>query len=247
MLQEEIIRYILLGLAIFLGWLAGNGSVFLFNKLPGKWLTDYHETPLEEVIRPTRQRIGSMPWKLVYSMFFMASGIWIAEKLWQSSLAPWSMVALLISYIIAMWLLLLIGLADGKFGIIPDELVFVLALTAIGFAPYKDSFLDPLYGALIGGGSMLILSLISKAITKKPALGMGDVKLFLAIGLIMGFQGTISILVVTAISSAVGFSAGLLIGTLKRGDSAPLGPYIVGATYLIILFDGISEFILGGF
>lgn len=47
MLQGEIIRYILLGLAIFLGWLAGNGAVFLFNKLPGKWLTDYHETPLE--------------------------------------------------------------------------------------------------------------------------------------------------------------------------------------------------------
>lgn len=146
-----------------------------------------------------------------------------------------------------MWLLLLIGLADGKFGIIPDELVFVLALTAIGFAPYKDSFLDPLYGALIGGGSMLVLSLVSKAITKKPSLGMGDVKIFLALGLIMGFQGTISILVVTAISSAIGFSAGLLIGTLKRGGSAPLGPYIVGATYLVILFDGISEFIFGGF
>lgn len=246
MLQEELFRYILLGLAILLGWLAGNGSVFLFNKLPGKWLTDYDELPVEEVLHPTRQRIESTPWKLVYSMFFIACGIWIAEKLWQSSMVYWSMIALLISYIIAMWLLLLIALADGKYGIIPDQLVFVLALTAIGFAPYKESFLDPLYGALIGGGAMLVLSLVSRAITKKPSLGMGDVKIFLAIGLIMGFKGTLAILVVTAISSAIGFSAGLLIGTLKREDSAALGPYIVGATYLVMLFDGITDFIFRG-
>lgn len=246
MLQEELFRYILLGLAIILGWLAGNASVFLFNKLPGKWLTDYNEAPLEEVLHPTRQRIESTPWKLVYSMFFIVSGIWISEKLWASSMGYWSMIALLISSIIAMWLLLLIALADGKFGIIPDELVFVLALTAIGFVPYKESFLDPLYGALIGGGSMLILSFISKAITKRTSLGMGDVKLFLAIGLIMGFEGTVAILVVTAISSAIGFSAGLLIGTLKSEDSAALGPYIVGASYVVFLFDGISEFIFRG-
>lgn len=246
MLQEELFRYILLGLAIFLGWLAGNATVFLFNKLPGQWLTDYNEIPLEEMLHPTRQRIESTPWKLVYSMFFIVCGIWIAEKLWQASLGYWSIVALLISYIIAMWLLLLLALADGKYGIIPDQLVFILALTAIGFAPYKESFLDPLYGALIGGGAMLILSLIGKAITKRPSLGMGDVKIFLAIGLIMGFKGTVAILLVTAISSAVGFSVGLLVGTLKRGDSAALGPYIVGASYLVILFDGISEFIFRG-
>jgi prepilin signal peptidase PulO-like enzyme (type II secretory pathway) len=247
MLQEEIFRYILLGLAIFLGWLAGNSAVFLFNKLPGKWLTDYDEVPLEEIIRPTRQRIVSTPWKLVFSLFFMASGIWTADKLWQSSLGPWSMIALLITYIIVMWLLLLIGLADGKYGIIPDELVFVLAITAIGFAPYKDNFLDPLFGALIGGGALLLLSLISRAITKKPSLGMGDVKLLLAIGLIMGFKETVAILTVTAIISAIGFSAGLLIGTLKREDTVALGPYIVGASYLVLLFDGIGEFIFGGF
>lgn len=247
MLEEELFRYILLGLAILLGWLAGNGSVFLFNKLPGKWLTDYDEVPSEELLRPTRQRIESTPWKLVYSMFFIVAGIWIAEKLWNSPIAPWSMIALLISHIIAMWLLLLIALADGKYGIIPDELVFVLAITAIAFAPYKDSFLDPLFGALVGGGALLILALISKAITKKPSLGMGDFKIFLAIGLIMGFKETIAILIVTAITSAIGFSAGLLIGSLKREDKVALGPYIVGATYLVLLFDGISEFIFGGF
>lgn len=247
MLEEELFRYILLGLAILLGWLAGNGSVFLFNKLPGKWLTDYEEVPSEELLRPTRQRIESSPWKLVYSMFFIVAGIWIAEKLWNSTIGPWSMVALLISHIIAMWLLLLIALADGKYGIIPDELVFVLAITAIAFAPYKDSFLDPLFGALVGGGALLILALISKAITKKPSLGMGDFKIFLAIGLIMGFEETIAILIVTAITSAIGFSAGLLIGSLKREDKVALGPYIVGATYLVLLFDGIGEFIFGGF
>lgn len=247
MLQEELFRYILLGLAIFLGWLAGNGSVFLFNKLPGKWLTDYGEMPLEEVLNPSRQRVESTPWKLVYSMFFIASGIWIAEKLWHSSLSFWSMVALLTAHIIAMWLLLLIGLADDKYGIIPDELVLVLAIAAIGFVPYNENFLDPLFGALIGGGAMLLLGLISRAVTKKPSLGMGDLKLFLAIGLMMGPIETGAILIVTAITSAIGFGAGLLIGSLKIGDNAALGPYIVAASYLVILFDGITEFIFGGF
>lgn len=247
MLEEEFFRYILLGIALLLGWLAGNAAVFIFNKLPGKWLTDYGQAPLEEVLHPTRQRIESTPWKLVYSLVFIVSEIWIAEKLWHSSLGPWAMVALLITNGIAMWLLLLIGLADGKYGIIPDELVIVLALTAIGFVPYKENFLDPLFGAFIGGGIIVSLGLISRVVIKKPSLGMGDVKLFLAIGLMMGFRDTVAVLLVTAITSAIGLSAGLLITSIKREDAVAIGPYIVGATYLVILFDEISEYIFGGF
>jgi prepilin signal peptidase PulO-like enzyme (type II secretory pathway) len=236
-IREEILRYLLFLLAIFLGWLGGNGAVFLFNKLPGRWLTDHGKEPLEEILRPTRQRIESTPWKLVFSMFFVASGIWMAEILWQSQLPPWGKVALLIAYLICFWLLLLIGLADGKYGIIPDQLVVLLAITAIAFAPYKDSFLDPLYGALLGGGIFLLIALLFKRISGKPSLGMGDVKLLVAIGLLVGFKDTAAVMMCTAILAGVGFSAGLVRGTLKWKDTAPLGPYIVASTYLCMVFD----------
>jgi prepilin signal peptidase PulO-like enzyme (type II secretory pathway) len=236
-IREEIVRYLLFAIAILVGWLGGNGAVFLFNKLPGRWLTDYGKEPLEEILHPTRQRIESTPWKLVFSMFFIASGIWMAESLWQSRLSPWAMGALLMAYMICFWLLLLIGLADGKYGIIPDQLVILLALTAMAFAPYKETFLDPLYGVLLGGGGFFLISLLFQKISGKPSLGMGDVKLLGAVGLLMGFRDTASVMMVTAILAGVGFSAGLVKGTLKLKDTAPLGPYIVAATYLCIVFD----------
>lgn len=231
------LKIIIFAVAIILGWLGGNGAVYIFNRLPAKWLTDYDETPREELLDTKVQRLSGTPWKLVFSMFLMASGIWLTEKYWLDGYGLWGVLALVLASMITLWLLLLIAFADGKYRIIPDQLVVVLALTALAYAPYKTNFLDPLYGGLLGGGLLLIVSAVSKLIYKKDVLGMGDVKLMTAVGLIMGIKGTMAVLILTSFGSMVGFGYGILKGRLKLTDSASLGPYIVGATIICMLFD----------
>ena len=57
--------------AIAAGIILGNSTVYFFNRLPGHWLVDYGETPDEELLHPTRQRLVSVPWKYVFSGIFV--------------------------------------------------------------------------------------------------------------------------------------------------------------------------------
>ena len=43
---------IICGAAIAAGILLGNGAVYFFNKMPGKWLCDYGHEPYEELMHP---------------------------------------------------------------------------------------------------------------------------------------------------------------------------------------------------
>ena len=63
--------------AILAGILLGNSAVYVFNRIPGKWLTDYGEEPSEELLRPTAQRIKSVPWKYAFTGIFTAVGIYM--------------------------------------------------------------------------------------------------------------------------------------------------------------------------
>ena len=131
-----------------------------------------------------------------------------------------------------------IGLADKKYGIIPDQFVILTAISALGFIPFHSSFLQPMWGMLLGGGVMLASALIGKLILKKETLGFGDVKLFAAAGLALGFRGTLWVLVLSAVGSAVIFLVLLLMRKIKKEDMVPLGPYICGAGifYVVIVW-----------
>ena len=56
------------------------------------------------------------------------------------------------------WLLLEMSIADIKYRIVPDQLIMLLVLNAIGYIPYHNRGpLDGLWGAAIGFGVMLLL------------------------------------------------------------------------------------------
>lgn len=210
-------------LSIGAGLLAGWGAPYVFNRIPAKWLCDYGEEPAKEM---WGERIKKYPWSWVFAFIFLGAVfcIWNMGPVYQTAGLP------------ALWLLLLIALADQKYMIIPDQLVVALAVTAIGFIPFQSDFLSPLYGALIGGGSLLIIGTIGRWISKKDVMGFGDVKLMAAIGLISGVKGTVIILLLTFLSAGIVMGFGLLSGRLKREDEQPLGPYITAAAAAFILF-----------
>lgn len=215
-------------IAVIVGVLAGHSVVYLFNRLPAHWLCDYGEEPSESLRDTSVQRIKGYPWKLVLSGLFICIGMHLIVYDWQFCVAG----------LVYSWALVMIFAADRKYGIIPDQFVLLTAASAMGFIPFHDSIMHQIYGVLIGAGVMLLSALLGKIIFRKETLGFGDVKLFAAIGLVLGTTGTVFVLVASALVSAVVFGFKLIKKKIKRNDMLPLGPYICGAGifYVVIIW-----------
>ena len=136
------------------------------------------------------------------------------------------------------WVLLLIGLADLKYGIIPDQFVIMLAVCGLGFLPLQESIWQPLGGLALGGGVMLVCALLGRFAFHREVMGFGDVKLCAALGLGLGLRGMLFAL--AAASLASGFAAAILLARRKitRDSMLPLGPFLAGAGifYVFILW-----------
>lgn len=213
---------------IILGTLAGFSIIYIFNKMPASWLCDYGEKPSEELSDPYTQRIKGYPWRWIYAAGF--SCLLVRLSFFDVQFAA--------AALFACWALLIIGLADLKYMIIPDQFVIMLALTAFGFIPFQTSLWQPAAGAAIGGGVMLITSLLGGAVFKKEVMGFGDVKLFASLGLALGAKGTIIVLIGASLCSGIAAGLGLASGKYKKDDVKPLGPYICGwgILYIFVLF-----------
>jgi prepilin signal peptidase PulO-like enzyme (type II secretory pathway) len=205
------------------GLTAGFSAVYVINHVPAKWFCDYDEEPTDEM---WGKRIKEYPWNLVFSFFFIGALflIWETELIYQVAAVP------------ALWLLLLIGISDKKFMIIPDQFVIGIAIVSIGFVPYQPNILSPLLGALMGGGSLLAIGLIASRILKRDAMGFGDIKLMAAIGLMAGLKGILIIMILTLLSSGGILGIMCLLGKVKRNEEQPLGPFIAAAAAGFILF-----------
>ncbi len=214
-------------LALPLGLVAGNLTVSIFNRIPKDWLCDYGEEPTDEKFPPGSQRIKSYPWKYLFSMFFVATAIWLFSTDWIYGIPT----------LVAIWFLVQLAIADKLYMILPDQYILALCLVALGFVPYYKTFLTPLYGALVGAGVMLAVGLLGKFIFKQETLGFGDIKLFLALGLITGPGGVSWILIATSLVSAVVYSIQIITKKIKKGDYQPLGHIIAFVSIIYLLFS----------
>lgn len=206
------------------GILAGFSSVYAFNRIPATWLCDYNEKPEPGM---WGERIKKRPWTVVFALVFAAASLKMLEQGF----------LYVVPGIVTLWLLLQIGMADKKYMIIPDQFVIALAVTAFGFIPFHLSYQSQLLGALVGGGSLLLMGIIGKLLFRKEAMGFGDVKLLAAIGLLAGLRGVVIILILTVFGSALVFAVGLAAGKIKAGDEQPLGPFIAASASLYLLFQ----------
>lgn len=221
--MDTITILIQIAVSIAAGILAGFSAVYAFNRIPAKWLCDYDQTPGGEM---WGERIKARPWTVVLILVFTAASLKLLEQ----------GILFAIPGIITLWLLLLIGIADRKYKIIPDQFVIALAVTAFGYIPFHEAYRDQLLGALAGGGSILLMAVIGTLLFRKEAMGFGDVKLFAAIGLLLGLEGVVVTLILTVFSSAFVFGIGLITGKIKIGEEQPLGPFIAASASLYLLF-----------
>lgn len=265
-----IIKYLV---TVIAGIVLGNGAVYLFNHMPGKWFLDYDEdmpgghgdvgtagdngnvqgqktgseqkTDVfgaagpeslidgrgresgEDTYRP--QRVRSTPWKYYFSMLFIVAGLYLVKSDWIYASAV----------MVICWILLELSIADIKYRVIPDQLLILLAVSAVGLIQYHN-WRDMLCGAALGLGIMGVAALLGKAMYRRDAVGGGDIKLFAAIGLLLGVRGVIAVFMLSALLSGAHMVVLLAMQKIKRKDTIPMVPYIAAAAsiYLIFIWQG---------
>lgn len=126
----------------------------------------------------------------------------------------------------------------------------------IGYPLFEDAWsffcIDPLYGAIAGGLPLYLIGIFGKMIFRKDAMGLGDVKLMIAIGTILGWRLTLIALAIAVMLGGLIGLALMLMGKAAIGRQIPFGPYLAVASYVCLIWGpelqaGIYWYYIGRF
>lgn len=130
-------------------------------------------------------------------------------------------------------LLILSVLTDIREKLILDVITLpsIVVLVIVRFFIGEEPFLTYLLGGVVGFGLLLLLAIVSKG-----GMGGGDIKLYAAIGVVLGPAMTVMSLV---LASFIGVVVGLLLISLKivkRREPIAFGPSIMIGTLVAYLY-----------
>ena len=143
-------------------------------------------------------------------------------------------------YVLITCVLLIITVYDIKHKIIPDQFSFVFSFLAllslfVGGASYWHI---PSFWALIAGPFLATPFAFLWVVSRGKWMGLGDAKLMLGIGWLLGIGAGINAVILSFwIASVV--SVIWLFVTYKKfkpGTEIPFGPYLILGMYLVLLF-----------
>ena len=140
---------------------------------------------------------------------------------------------------------ILIGIfeIDRKDRLIPNRLVLCLLEIGIIFAILFGSglvtgsnginiLIHKLSGMAVGFSIFYLITLLSKAISKKDGFGFGDVKLIASLGLIFGFSDILIISLLSFLIAAITIVLLIMLKKKKIKDYIAFGPFIAIATFI---------------
>lgn len=139
--------------------------------------------------------------------------------------------------------------------IIPNKVVIFATLMGlvpvglhytIGYAYYRSGLLiEPFLSAFLPSGLMLVIALLSVIIFKKAGIGMGDVKVYIPIGLFIGWRFALLSIWLTFFMGGLFGLIWILILRKNKNDYIPFAPFIVIATVVTVFWgDTIINFLL---
>src|SRR4030042_6260450 len=149
---------------------------------------------------------------------------------WRNLLGFWALPYLLViaSGFLAIFVI------DLEKQIIPDGIVFSLfAIATLLLILINPDFLYINFLAAFGGASFLLLI---NLFTKGKGMGLGDVKLALLGGIVLGWPGTVTWLLLSFVTGAV---LGLILIFFKKaefGKHIPFGPFLVFSFFIALVF-----------
>ena len=147
-------------------------------------------------------------------------------------------VGLIISWFLVS-VLLAIFFIDLKFQIIPDEITLsgIVIGLATSLLPGGIGIMLSLLGLLVGGGFLFLMGVLGDLIFKRETMGGGDIKMTAMLGVFLGWQDVLFVIIVAA-------TIGLVItrvmkpfsGKIRKSREIPFGPFLALATIVVIEF-----------
>jgi leader peptidase (prepilin peptidase)/N-methyltransferase len=140
-----------------------------------------------------------------------------------------------ISFILVSSLLYAISIIDYKYYIIPIELSFFTLLALLPNIILSTNPLFYIYGLLVGLGYLLFIYIITRIITKKEPLGLGDIQLIALLGL---WLGPFKILVTIFLSACIGIFYWIILYFIKgyeKNRKLPFGTFLSLSAIIIYL------------
>lgn len=168
------------------------------------------------------------------AVIFLINSFVLIDKAELISFELLPIINLLASYVIVS-LLIVIFVYDLKNYLILDKIVLPLAIFALVVNFLNFSFINLVLAGIIGLSFFLIQFIISKG----KWIGDGDIRLGLAMGLILGFP---KVLVALFLAYFIGSIVAIILvtGTKRNFKSkVPFGPFLAIGTYLTMLFGDI--------
>jgi len=159
----------------------------------------------------------------------------------------YSMTIDFIMYVYLVSVLIVAAFIDIDHMVIPDELVIAGLIGGIALFFYNlfktidiygdDLWWNPLLGAVSASGILFMIAIIGNLVYKsESAMGMGDVKLFIPIGLFLGWRMSLFALLLSIFAGGL-FGLFLIATGLKRKrDTFPFGPFIVLSTFITVMW-----------
>lgn len=152
-----------------------------------------------------------------------------------------------IFYSLFMSILIVIFFIDLYYMIIPDKLVLfamIVGLVVSGYSYlypldiYGDKvWWNPLLGMIVGAGVLILISLLGVIIYKScEVIGMGDIKLLVPIGLLLGWKMVLVCLYLSIVICGIISVILILCKVKKRSERIPFAPFIVLSTLITILY-----------
>ena len=215
-------------LAVVAGVLAGAIITYLFGKFPDKWLQDYGVTPEDPDYRPSK-RMRPFPEGLIAAVFCAVSYcamVFFCKEAYIDTFKPMHLAVILL----VIPTLALVMMADKLNRIIPDQFTIFIGVCGIlsvladvfegsvWFSPdvkWWIPILNKVIASLVGAGFIWLIASLSLTFLGREGMGLGDVWLLLATGLVTGCYGLI-VLIYVAIFAALFFAVPMLVRKIKR-------------------------------
>ncbi len=187
-----------------------------------------------------RCRYCSEPISRRYPIIELATAVLFAVVAWRHP-ETWALPAMLV----LTWSLVVASAIDIEHRIIPNLLtyrlpgVLVVLLAAAAFLDdAMDDFVRGLLFAVVVPGGMLLVSELFRLVRGKNGIGMGDVKLAVSLGLMLGWLGgaeVVAFLYLSIIGAVVVALTLMLLGKAKLASKIPFGPYLALGTLAAIV------------
>ncbi|MBI4311670.1 MAG: prepilin peptidase [Chloroflexi bacterium] len=176
----------------------------------------------------------------------VAAGLLFALAAWQLGATAQGVIAMTFASI-----LIVVFVIDLEHRLVLDAVTYPSAAFALAVVPWgpvgngeaslRAAYLDALYGVALGGAVLLLIYLVAVLVFRREAIGFGDVKLGVLLGVMLGFTGALVTLDVAFIGGGIVAILLLALKIRRRGQYIPFGPFLVSGA-LVSLFWGEAIF-----